>query len=231
MRDVADIVRSIDEQSLEPWVVDRRWFGSKSREVAAVHVADAIALRTAEPFGAIALVEVRFQPGTHEIYQLPLGLRRDDEGWQDGAFAHVEGWTIYDALADSALAAELVRLMVRSEVIEIAGESEVQFCSLDAPIADVRQARSIGAEQSNSSVVFDETYILKTYRRVDAGVNPELELLRFLTARDFPNVPRLHGWYSYTGRLMDATLGILQEFARCAPRRSRRLLPRGAAAR
>src|SRR5206468_2061788 len=68
------------------------------------------------------------------------------------------------------------------------------------------------SEQSNTSVVYDERYILKAYRRLEPGVNPELELLRFLTERGFANVPALHGWYWYSGRLMDATLGVLQEF-------------------
>jgi maltokinase len=72
--------------------------------------------------------------------------------------------------------------------------------------------RPMGAEQSNSSLVFDEALALKLYRRVEAGVNPELELLRFLTDRGFDSVPALAGWYEYTGRLMEATLGVMQEF-------------------
>jgi maltokinase len=50
------------------------------------------------------------------------------------------------------------------------------------------------------------------FRRLEAGINPELELLRFLTERDFENIAQLAGWYEYTGRPMDATLGILQEY-------------------
>jgi trehalose synthase-fused probable maltokinase len=70
----------------------------------------------------------------------------------------------------------------------------------------------VGVEQSNSSVVFGEALILKAFRRLEPGINPELELLRFLSAREFPHIARLAGWYEYEGRLLDATLGILQEF-------------------
>ena len=70
----------------------------------------------------------------------------------------------------------------------------------------------IGSEQSNTSVVFDEEVILKVYRRLEAGINPELEMLRFLTEHGFPNVPPLAGWYAYRGRPIEATLGILQQF-------------------
>ena len=50
------------------------------------------------------------------------------------------------------------------------------------------------------------------FRRLEAGINPELELLRFLTEHDFENIAQLAGWYAYAGRPMDATLGILQRF-------------------
>ena len=68
------------------------------------------------------------------------------------------------------------------------------------------------AEQSNSSVVFDEALILKVFRRLEPGVNPELELLRFLTEHGFAHIAPLAGWYAYAGEPMDATLGILQRF-------------------
>jgi maltokinase len=70
----------------------------------------------------------------------------------------------------------------------------------------------IESEQSNTSVVFDDELILKVYRRLEAGINPELEMLRFLGERGFENVPALHGWYAYQGRPAESTLGILQEF-------------------
>src|SRR5581483_10812662 len=72
--------------------------------------------------------------------------------------------------------------------------------------------RLIQTEQSNSSVVFDEELILKVFRRLEAGINPELEMLRFLTERGFRNIAPLGGWYAYIGRPVEATLGLLQEF-------------------
>ncbi len=50
------------------------------------------------------------------------------------------------------------------------------------------------------------------YRRLEAGINPELELLRFLTQRSFPHMAALRGSYSYIGAPLEATLGILQDF-------------------
>ena len=53
---------------------------------------------------------------------------------------------------------------------------------------------------------------MKVFRRLEAGINPELELLRFLTEKGFGNIAQLAGWYAYQGKPMDATLGILQRY-------------------
>jgi trehalose synthase-fused probable maltokinase len=81
-----------------------------------------------------------------------------------------------------------------------------------AGAAGTVDVRPVGVEQSNSSVVFGEELILKAFRRVEPGVNPELELLRFLSEREFAHIAPLAGWYEVEGRLVDATLGILQEY-------------------
>ena len=68
------------------------------------------------------------------------------------------------------------------------------------------------ADQSNTSLVFDSALVLKAFRRLEAGDNPELEMLRFLTARGFPNIAALGGWYELQSDLMDATLGVVQRY-------------------
>ena len=54
--------------------------------------------------------------------------------------------------------------------------------------------------------------LLKIYRHIEAGLNPELELLLFLTEHGFENIPELVGWYGYTGDELSATLGVFQRF-------------------
>jgi predicted trehalose synthase len=75
-------------------------------------------------------------------------------------------------------------------------------------------ALRISGEQSNTSIVFDRRLILKSIRRPQGGINPELEVLHFLTSRThFSHVPRLAGWIEYVGPSGQvATLGLLQEF-------------------
>jgi maltokinase len=184
-----------DEQALIEFVTGQRWFGSKTREVIHAHVVDNAVLREEEPRLEMQLVELGFDTGTHETYQ----LLTDHE---------------YDALAEPRQVRELVHMLRGGRNVP-AAEGVVEFGVVEGFAGvgqELREARAISAEQSNTSIVFDEELILKVFRRLEAGINPELEMLRFLTERSFENIAQLAGWYAYTGRPMDATLGILQRF-------------------
>jgi trehalose synthase-fused probable maltokinase len=185
----------VSEQALIDFVRDQRWFGAKSRVVGHASIIDRAIFRGSEPALELRLVEMRFDTGTHETYQL---LTNDD----------------LDALADPHAARELVR-MIRSSTKLPAEEGMVEFGAVETFAGEgheLREARAVGTEQTNTSIVFDDELILKVFRRLEAGINPELELLRFLTEHEFPNIPALGGWYAYSGRPMDTTLGILQRY-------------------
>jgi maltokinase len=208
---MTDLAR-LDAQALHDWFIEQRWFGSKAREVAHLNVLEAFTLRSEMPELVLALIEARFPSGTHEVYQVPIGLRPASESWSERVIATVDGTTFYDALADPAHARELLHLMRRGADVQ-AGEGTLEFrWSGGAAEGGTVEVRPIGVEQSNSSVVFGESLILKAFRRVEAGVNPELELLQFLSEREFAHIAPIAGWFEYEGRLMDATLGILQEY-------------------
>jgi predicted trehalose synthase len=214
MSEAGQIVAALPEERLHEWVLEQRWFASKAREVAQLNVLEAVTLREDAPKLVLALVEARFHTGTHELYQVPLGLRPDDEEWDDRVISEVEGWTVYDALADGAHGRELLHRIRSSS--DVAGEhGSIRFRwaqSAAAGYGGTVEVRPVGVEQSNSSVVFGDELILKVFRRLEPGVNPELELLRFLSDRGFEHIAPLAGWYEYSGRLVDATLGTLQEY-------------------
>ncbi|MBA3747862.1 MAG: hypothetical protein H0W96_10295 [Solirubrobacterales bacterium] len=94
----------------------------------------------------------------------------------------------------------------------LGGEAAVDGVAFHGGRTPTGHMRPMGAEQSNSSFVYGEELVLKVFRRLEPGVNPELEMLRFLSQRNFPNTAALAGWYEYAGDLMHATLGILQEY-------------------
>ncbi len=70
----------------------------------------------------------------------------------------------------------------------------------------------LASSSRTRSVVIDGRLVLKVFRRIQPGVNPELEMLRFLATHEFPNIAAMVGWYDYSGDLMDATLGVLQPY-------------------
>ena len=187
---------TFDEQAVIDYVTQQRWYGAKSRSVSHAQVLDVVQLRATEPYFALALVEMRYDTGAHDFYQL------------------LHGENEIDALDDPAAARELVHAM-RAGLTLQGSEGTVEFRPIEGFAGlgrELLDARPVGAEQSNTSVVFDDEVILKVFRRLEPGINPDLEMLRFLTEHGFDNIPPLGGWYAYSGGPLGATLGILQQF-------------------
>src|SRR4051812_16330018 len=101
----------LDEHALNEWVVAQRWFASKTREVSHIEIVDAVTLRSETPQLVLCLMEARFPVGTHETYQVPLGLRPSDDGWDGTKIYEADGWVVYDALQDPATGRELLDAM------------------------------------------------------------------------------------------------------------------------
>ena len=120
----------------------------------------------------------------------------------------------FDALAETAQPRDLLRADARGETVQGAATESVEFAvdvlaaSAREPRRRARRGRSSRTRRSSST----RQLILKVFRRLEAGINPELELLRFLTEHEFENIAQLAGWYAYAGHQMDATLGILQAY-------------------
>jgi trehalose synthase-fused probable maltokinase len=204
----------VDHDALRDWLVEQRWFASKANRVAGLEIAEAIPLREESPVFVIAFVEARFPAGTHELYQVPVGVLRSYKGSSEPVVSSGGGFTVYDALDDPAYGRELLRHMRSADVLPTE-HGQLTFSWEGAPGASldgVVDVRTVGAEQSNSSIVFGDSLILKSFRRLEPGVNPELELLRFLSAHGFANIPALAGWYEYSGTPLVATMGIVQEY-------------------
>ncbi len=89
----------------------------------------------------------------------------------------------------------------------------VSLAGADTPCAS---ARAVGVEQSNSSIVLDESVVLKLYRRLEAGPSPEVELLRALEEAGFASAPRLRGVIEDTSAHLEATVAIVTEYVPAA---------------
>lgn len=195
---------NIDLQQVRTRLPDQRWFGAKGRAIREVAVIDAGIIEDGPPALVMALLSVDFDDGGSDIYHLPLLV--DPDGSSRDAFEEPDRLRVIgDLMAHGS---------------SIKGESGVfQFGgpSLDPTNPPgTSSARVMGAEQSNTSLVFDEQVILKTFRRVAVGRNPDLELTRLLTTEAFENLPPHVGEITYEAETDEAPyaidLGLAQQF-------------------
>ncbi len=104
----AEIRQLLDEEALRAWIAQQRWFGSKRRSITGIEVVEGVSLHD-DPVLYLALVQTRFAAGTHELYQLPLGMVRSGVECGPECIAASEDWTVYDALAEPTELLELMR--------------------------------------------------------------------------------------------------------------------------
>jgi maltokinase len=208
-----DTAAGLDLERTAAWIESQRWYASKSRAISGLGVELAAELAGETPL-TLLLVQARFATGAHDLYQLPLALLDPRAAGERPVIAQAEdGRVAVDALADPELARRLLVAMRDGAVLDT-GEGCVRFQHMAeaGPLPVEASARAIGVEQSNSSIVFGSETVLKVFRRVEAGINPELEVLRFLAAHDFRAIAPLSGWYEFEGRSFAATLGVAQRF-------------------
>jgi len=177
----------------------QRWFAAKTRAIRRVVVVDTVQLAG----GVVLLVEVELDGGRRERYAIPL----------------LAGDEIHDALGDAEFCRVLLGLLARGGAVPgergemrgvpAAGLPESWGGGVPAELS----VRRLGGEQSNSSVALGEALVLKHFRKLAEGVNPEAEMTRFLTEHtSFRHTPRLAGHVEYrdeAGRT--TTLAVAQE--------------------
>ena len=212
------------DEALLAYLRRQRWFGLKGSAESA-RIVDVIRLPWDEFRLAVALAEVKTATETVR-YQLPLALRRVStsavsSSGTDIVVAHVESdegaGTLLDATLDPIFQKQLGASFLQAPcnfespsggkwTIHRVGKSGIAF----RPDAEI----TVGsAEQSNSALVFDRQAFLKLFRRIEAGVHPDVEVTRFLTQNaGFPHVPTLFGTITYVDKAGEAICGMMQEY-------------------
>jgi maltokinase len=191
------------------WLPRQRWYAGRHREIQQIRP-EAV---TALPGMDHMLLDVGYTDGGHDRYQ--VFVRWDGGG--DRAATHPgakigpdEDRTGYDALYDERTAREILALIAADKTvgsIRFAAEPDARL-PVDAP------ARVGDAEQSNTSVVFDSAAVLKLFRRVSPGLNPDLELNRVLARAGSKHVARLLGAIESSDDAGEPlTLGMVSEYA------------------
>jgi len=206
----------------DEWIVQQRWYAGRNRELSSAAPAVVVSLRDDLD---LVLLDVTYTEGPSERYQV---IVRWDAGAADAAtssgspifeFLNIatigaEGdRTAYDALYNPADAKYLLSLVDSSAVVG-SPDDTVRFVKEPGVTLPVDAApRVSSAEQSNSSVIFEEEAVFKVFRRITPGTNPDIELNRVLARAGNEHVARLLGSYETTLEGQPYALGMVTEFA------------------
>ena len=202
---------------LPGWLPQQRWFGSKGRTIESVQILADRTLVDGDPMLRHLLIEVDLGEET-ENYQLLVGHRAELPARLEHAVIGTEsGEALYDAAHDNELTHVLLQLIDADS-----DEAGLRFRHL--PGAQLRLDLTsivMGAEQSNTSIVFGDDYILKMFRKVAPGINPDLEITQALAAAGCESIVPPLGWVetswpSGNDEGAQTTLGLLQPFLRSA---------------
>jgi maltokinase len=197
--------------SLASWLPNQRWFGSKGRQIHGVEIVAQRRLVEGDPDCTHVVAEVDLGEDK-ESYQVLVGWRSElPERLAHATIDEADGGVRYDAAHDSELTNVLLQLVAADD------EKDAGLRFHHLPGAEVRTDLNsivMGAEQSNTSLVFGDEYILKLFRKVAPGLNPDLEVTRALAeAGSTAIVPPL-GWLEADLHGEPTTLAMLQEFLR-----------------
>jgi maltokinase len=194
------------------WLPHQRWYAGRSRELASAEPAVRVSLRDDLE---LVLLDVSYTDGSSERYQVIVQWNHEPiEEFADAATIGTDGdRTAYDALYDPEAGQYLLSLIDASATVGEA-DAAVRFeKEPDATLPLDIAPRLMGAEQSNTSVVFEQEAVLKIFRRITPGTNPDIELNRVLARAGNPHVARLLGSFETMCDGEPCALGMVTAFA------------------
>jgi maltose alpha-D-glucosyltransferase / alpha-amylase len=216
----------LEYRILPDYLMRMRWFGGKSRGIEHIHVTDSTALHMDNTYAMFVLINVSYNSGLPDTYQLPLAFGKDHFAYKINEFCpqavlakmkvgHEEG-VLYDAIYGLSLQQAIIHnLAGRSSSNGI--PSSLHFTAGPQVAAYVRdhdkiKPRVLSAEQSNTSIIYDNAFFLKLYRKVDRSINPDLEISHFLTERaKFEHIPTFVGSLEWVTDHGNIVLGMVQQ--------------------
>ena len=220
------------ERVLPAYLGPRRWFGAKARRIKGVTIGEAVLLPYATGLAYLVLATVQYTEGSAESYLLPMAFASSEQAQhllnnlRHTVVARLslqpddhESGVIFDPLIDRDFARALLDVVLSRRRFhgvaggELVGHPARPLRGLLARTESL-EPRVVTAEQSNSSLIFGSTLIMKIFRKVEPGINPDLELGRYLSEdHPFPHTPPMAGALEYLrGGEEPMSLAILQGF-------------------
>ncbi|HWW89026.1 MAG TPA: maltose alpha-D-glucosyltransferase [Vicinamibacterales bacterium] len=212
----------LEKQALGPFLQRQRWFASKAKQIRRVQFSDWAPLQKSTNPSFLTIASVEYTDTSRESYLVPLALL-EGEGAERAlnqaasmVLSRITGarkGVIVDGLYDDGVCEQMLGLIDRGGEVgspfgKLRGTRVTGLVNLAAERRWVRGS----ADQSNSVAFVNNQYMLKLFRRLAPGPNPEFEIGRFLTEQSFTRAPRLAGALEYLrGGLEPGTLAVVQE--------------------
>jgi maltose alpha-D-glucosyltransferase / alpha-amylase len=231
---LGDRYRHALEELLPSYIRSRRWFRSKSRRIKTAEVLDAVRVPReagtgvapqAGPDAFVIMVHLEFTEGDPETYVLPLTVIGPDyEGPEIPSHGRVArlrtrrgDMLLIDAGVDPMFGRAVLHAVSRRRTLggaagKVTAFATPAFRQVRGPADADLDPQPMQVEQTNTSVIYGDRLVLKLFRRLEDGVNPDVEIGRFLTERGFPHTPPLAGGLDYRRQGRACSLAILQGF-------------------
>ncbi|MBA3915171.1 MAG: putative maltokinase [Acidobacteriales bacterium] len=218
------------EAVLPQLLLKRRWFGGKGRPIHSATIQGSIPVSHDGARSFLVFIRVDYREGKSEVYVLALSYAEEGEDVRvpqqaaSSVFVRVRSGNIegvvYDAVQDRVFVSALLELLRSNASISgITGRIEAvrtaSFTAICGSQPNTLEPHVMGAEQSNSSIVFGEQLILKLFRRLEEGINPDFEIGQFLTEHGYLHSPQVAGALElHSTQSEPSTVALLQGFVK-----------------
>jgi len=200
---------------LENYVLKQRWYGGKASKLKYIELAEYFRIQQNEEMYYGLILEVNFVEAFYQHYFLPIAFVSDEDFAKDDRILPIsiqkqEGFII------DAINLEAFRKVVFERILTAIPNDKTRVRYHRSMLFDkckYESSRFMGLEQSNTSIIYNDKYVLKFFRRIYADRNPDYEMSRFLSEKkDFKNTP------AYLGSIQiidsegtDITIALMQE--------------------
>ncbi|MFN3942892.1 MAG: maltokinase N-terminal cap-like domain-containing protein [Flavobacterium sp.] len=209
-----DFVKVFSSDILENYIINKRWYGGKASTLKYIEVVDYFQIKSEKHIYYGVLLEVNFKEAFYQHYFMPLAFMDKADLDTNTIIAPVKMGKQEGFLVD-ALHQEDFRKLLYDNIIqakETPGLKLVFHKGSVKELSSYKTSRFMGLEQSNTSIVYNESFVLKIFRRIYVSTNPDYEISRFLTERmHFQNTPAYTGSINLLLSEGNITLGLMQE--------------------
>jgi len=209
-----EFIKIFSSDILEQYIINKRWYGGKASTLKYIEVVDFFKMTSKKNSYYGVLLEVNFKEAFYQHYFMPLSFMAESELDTNTIIAPVKmnGQTGYlvDALHQEDFRKLLFEKIANAE--EFTKEKLVFHKGKSLTKREYKSSKFMGVEQSNTSIIYNNEYVLKIFRRIYVSTNPDYEISRFLTERmDFKSSPAYTGSINLVLPEGNITIGLMQE--------------------